>query len=205
MELIPVLCIVNIDKHFKSFKMETLMNENGVITENDLFLITRTQMLGLFLGVTKPEMINLVTETIPKMSKTGNPFYNQIVKKSKCNFLLCGDYSKRVNNNRVKEGKENDFVSQSPKGKVHLSPCVLTDEKTETKLYLMVERFDEIKPKVQYFHNDTLIEKEMFQQFLPKVYESNTQELDREVKPLTYLFESIVGFSFRGRKFSVID
>ena len=181
------------------------MNENGVITENDLVLITRTQMLGLFLGVSKPEMINLVTETIPKMSKTGNPFYNQIVKKSKCNFLLCSDYSKRVNNNLVKEDKENDFVSQSPKGKVHLSPCVLTDEKTETKLYLMVERFDEIKPKVQYFHNDTPIEKEMFQQFLPKVYESNTQGLDREVKPLTYLFESIVGFSFRGRKFSVIE
>ena len=181
------------------------MNENGVITENDLVLITMTQMLGLFLGVTKPEMINLVTETIPKMSKTGNPFYNQIVKKSKCNFLLCSDYTKRVNNNLVKEDKENDFVSQSPKGKVHLSPCVLTDEKTETKLYLMVERFDEIKPKVQYFHNDTPIEKEMFQQFLPKVYESNTQGLDREVKPLTYLFESIVGFSFRGRKFRVIE
>jgi hypothetical protein len=58
---------------------------------------------------------------------------------------------------------------------------------------------------VVYFHNDTPIEKEMFQQFLPKVYESNTQELDREVKPLTYLFESIVGFTFRGRKYSVIE
>lgn len=192
-------------QNLKSFKMETLMNENGVITKNDLVLITKTQMLGLFLGVTKPEMINLVTETIPKMSKTGNPYYGEIIKKSKCNFLICSDYSKRVNNNRVKEGKENDFVPQSPKGKKHLSGCVLTDEKTETKLYLMVERFDEVKPKVVYFHNDTPIEKEMFQQFLPKVYESNTQELDREVKPLTYLFESIVGFTFRGRKFSVIE
>ena len=182
------------------------MNENGVITNNEVVvLITRPQMRTLFMGVTKPEMINLVTETIPKMSKTGNPFYNQIVKKSKCNFLLCSDYTKRVNNNLVKEDKENDFVSQSPKGKVHLSPCVLTDEKTETKLYLFVERFDEIKPKVQYFHNDTPIEKEMFQQFLPKVYESNTQGLDREVKPLTYLFDSIMSFSFRGRKFRVIE
>jgi hypothetical protein len=186
--------------------METLMNENGVITNNEVVvLITRPQMRTLFMSVTKPEMINLVTETIPKMSKTGNPFYNQIVKKSKCNFLLCSDYTKRVNNNLVKEDKENDFVSQSPKGKVHLSSCVLTDEKTETKLYLFVERFDEIKPKVQYFHNDTPIEKEMFQQFLPKVYESNTQGLDREVKPLTYLFDSIMSFSFRGRKFRVIE
>jgi hypothetical protein len=186
--------------------METLMNENGVITKNDvLVLITRPQMKTLFMSVTKPEMINLVTETIPTMNKTGNPFYNQIVKKSKCNYLLCTDYSKRVNNNLVKEDKENDFVSQSPKGKKHLSECVLTDEKTETKLYLMVERFDEIKPKVQYFHNDTPIEKGLFQEFLPKVYGSNTQELDREVKPLTYLFESIVGFSFKGRKYSVIE
>ena len=182
------------------------MNENGVITKNDvLVLITRPQMKTLFMSVTKPEMINLVTETIPTMNKTGNPFYNQIVKKSKCNFLLCTNYGVRVNNNRVKEEKENNFVPQTPKGKKHLSPCVLTDEKTETKLYLFVERFDEIKPKVQFFHNDTPIEKEMFQEFLPKVYGSNTQELDREVKPLTYLFESIVSFSFKGRKYSVIE
>ena len=157
------------------------------------------------MSVTKPEMINLVTETIPKMSKTGNPYFEAIVKKSKCNFLLCTDYSKRVNNNRIKEDKENDFVPQAPKGKKHLSPCVLTDEKTETKLYLFVERFDEIKPKVAYYHNDEPIEKAMFQEFLPKQYESNTQDLDREVRPLTYLFDSIVAFSFRGRKFSVIE
>lgn len=193
-------------QNLKSFKMETLMIENGVITNNDVVvLITRPQMKTLFTGVTKPEMINLVTETIPSMSKTGNPYYGEIIKKSKCNFLLCTDYSKRVNNNRVKEEKENNFVPQSPKGKKHLSPCVLTDEKTETKLYLMVERFDEIKPKVVYFHNDTPIEKEMFQQFLPKVYDIGTQELDREVKPLTYLFDSIVGFTFRGRKYKVIE
>jgi hypothetical protein len=185
--------------------METLIENGIVVNANDLVLITRPQMLGLFLGVTKPEMINLVTETIPKMNKTGNPYFEAIVKKSKCNYLLCTDYGKRVNNNRVKEEKDNDFVPQAPKGKKHLSECVLTDEKTETKLYLFVERFDEIKPKVQYFHNDEPIEKEMFQEFLPKPSASNTQELDREVKPLTYLFNSIVAFSFRGRKFSVIE
>jgi hypothetical protein len=193
-------------QNLKSFKMETLQIKNGIVANaTDLVLITRPQMLGLFLGVTKPEMINLVTETIPKMNKTGNPYFEAIVKKSKCNFLLCTDYSKRVNNNRIKEDKENDFVPQAPKGKIHLSPCVLTDEKTETKLYLFVERFDEIKPKVQYFFNDEPIDKAMFQEFLPKQYESNTQELDREVKPLTYLFNSIVGFTFRGQKYSVIE
>lgn len=182
------------------------MIENGIVANaTDLVLITRPQMKSLFMGVTKPEMIHLVTETIPTMNKTGNPYYKEIVKKSKCNFLLCTDYSKRVNSNRTKEDKENDFVPQAPKGKKHLSPCVLTDEKTETKLYLMVERFDEIKPKVQYFFNDEPIDKAMFQEFLPKQYESNTQDLDREVKPLTYLFDSIVAFSFRGRKYSVIE
>lgn len=161
-------------------------------------------MIGLFMGVTKSEMINLVTETIPEMKKGGNPYHNQIVKKSKCNFLLCTDYSKRVNNNLVKEDKEKDFVSQSPKGKVHVSPCVLTDEKTGTKFYLMVERFDEIKPKVEYSFQNNSIDKVMFENFLPKTYKSNTQNLDREVKPLTYLFDSIVGFTFRGKKFKVI-
>jgi hypothetical protein len=189
-------------QNLKSFKMETLIEnviENEVIT-----LITKKQMIGLFMGVTKSEMINLVTETIPEMKKGGNPYHNQIVKKSKCNFLLCTDYSKRVNNNLVKEDKEKDFVSQSPKGKVHVSPCVLTDEKTGTKFYLMVERFDEIKPKVEYSFQNNSIDKVMFENFLPKTYKSNTQNLDREVKPLTYLFDSIVGFTFRGKKFKVI-
>ena len=181
------------------------MIENGVVANETIVLITRPQMKSLFMGVTKPEMINLVTETIPTMNKTGNPYYKAVVKKSKCNFLLCTDYSKRVNNNRLKEEKSNDFVPQAPKGKKHLSECVLTDEKTETKLYLMVERFDEIKPKVQFFFNDEPIDKAMFQEFLPKQYESNTQDLNREVMPLTYLFNSIVAFSFRGRKFSVIE
>ena len=195
-----------VTQNLKCFKMETLMIENGVITNNDVVvLITRPQMKTLFMEVTKPEMINLVTETIPKMNKTGNPYYGEIVKKSKCNFLLCTDYSKRVNVNRDKEDKEKDFVPQSPKGKKHLSPCVLTDEKTETKLYLFVERFDEIKPKVVYFHNDNPIEFEMFRNFLPPISDNKSQGLDREVKPLTYLFDSIVGFSFRGRKFRVIE
>lgn len=193
-------------QNLKSFKMETLLIENGIVVNaTDLVLITRPQMKNLFMSVTKPEMINLVTETIPAMNKTGNPYHNAIVKKSKSNFLLCTDYGKRVNNNRVKEEKDNDFVPQAPKGKKHLSPCVLTDEKTETKLYLMVERFDEIKPKVQFFFNDEPIDKAMFQEFLPKQYESNTQDLNREVMPLTYLFDSIVAFSFRGRKYSVIE
>jgi len=195
-----------VTQNLKSFKMETLMIENGVITNNEVVvLITRPQMKTLFMEVTKPEMINLVTETFPKMNKTGNPYYGEIVKKSKGNFLLCTDYSKRVNVNRDKEDKDKDFVPQSPKGKKHLSPCVLTDEKTESKLYLMVERFDEIKPKVVYFHNDNPIEFEMFRNFLPPISDNKSQGLDREVKPLTYLFDSIVSFSFRGRKFSVIE
>jgi hypothetical protein len=193
-------------QNLKSFKMETLMNENGVITNNDvLVLITRPQMVGLFMDVKRPEMINLVTETVPKMKKTNNPYFDCVVKKSKGNFLICTDYSKRVNNNRDKEQKETDFVPQSPKGKIHVSNCVLTDEKTQTKFYLMVERFDEVKPKVQYFFNDEPIDKDLIVDFLPKVYESNTQDLNREVMVLTYLFDSIIGFSFRGRKYSVIE
>lgn len=150
-------------------------------------------------------MINLITETNVKTNKTGNPYYGQIVKKSKCNFLLCTDYSKRVNNNRDKEEKEMDFVPQSPKGKKHISPCVLTDEKTETKLYLMVERFEEIKPKVQYFFNEDSIEFDMFKQFLPPISDNKSQDLDREVKPLTYLFDSIVGFTFRKKRYVVVE
>ena len=192
--------------NLKSFKMETLMIENGVITNNEkVLLITRPQMVGLFMGVTKPEMINLITETNVKTNKTGNPYYKQLVKKSKCNYLLCSDYTTRVNNNRVKEGKETDFVSEKSSGKFHISPCVLMDEKTQTKHYLMVERFVEVKPKVQYFFNEEPIEFDMFKQFLSPISENKSQGLDRKVIVNTPLFDSIVGFTFRGRKYSVIE
>ena len=182
------------------------MIENGVITNNvDLVFITRPQMVGLFMGVTKPEMINLITETKVKTNKTGNPYYKQLVKVSKCNYLLCSDYSTRVNNNRVKEGKETDFVSENLSGKFHISPCVLMDVKTQSKHYLMVERFVEVKPKVQYFFNEEPIEFEMFKQFLPPIGENKSQGLDRKVIVNTPLFDSIVGFTFRGVKYKVIE
>jgi hypothetical protein len=116
--------------------METLIEnviENEVIT-----LITRNQMIGLFMGVKNPEMINLSTETIPKMKKGGNPYFEQIVKKSKCNYLLCTNYSKRVNVNRGKEGKETDFKSQSSwyQNLLEDNNYLICNKKDETKTYI---------------------------------------------------------------------
>ena len=73
--------------------------------------------------------------------------------KSLDNYLMGNDYQIRVWGNGEKEGipsEENTFEVEEMKGKKHVSKVVCIDTKTESVYYLMVERFDEIPPKVEY-------------------------------------------------------
>ena len=166
--------------------------------------INLSQMLEILKAVSTHSFIHLETATTVRMNKTNNPYHNRIKKHSTGNFQLCPDYSKRVNNNRLKEGEQNDFVPQTPKGKKHLSPCVLIDTATESKYYLMVEYYEEIQRKVEYRFEGTVIPFENFKHYLPAESENKSQGLDRTVNVLTYGFESIVGFSLNGNKYIVV-
>ena len=62
-------------------------------------------------------------------------------------------------------------------------------------------------PEVEdkYFFNEEPIEFDMFKQFLPPISENKSQGLDRNVIVNTPLFDSIVGFTLRGKKYRVIE
>ena len=169
----------------------------------EIITINYEQMTELFSNVEKNTFINLVTVTDVRMNKTNNPFYGEVKKHSSCNFYLGSTYEDRVNSNREKEGKETDFVSEPPKGKKHISRFVLTDTQTETKRYLMVERFKEVKPIFNFFYKDRPIEYSEFENFVVKSSGSPKQDLEREIIVNTYSFESIKEFTFNGRKFIV--
>ena len=123
--------------------------------------------------------------------KIPNPFFGLIKKYSKSNIMLGTDYEKRVNNNLSKEEKETDFKAQENKVGSHVSKCVLFNENTQ-KHYLQYERFDEIKPQVEYKLNDSTVTKESFASYLPPVnnfYEN--QGLDRTVNVLSVTLDNI--------------
>ena len=132
-----------------------------------------------------------------------NPYYKLLKKVSMKTYLLVTDYQKRVHNNLVKEGKNPDtFEVQSPSGKVHISKCILTDTETNTKRYVMLEFFPETKGTTEYFQGNDQIGRELFSKWMTDYNSSNEKQgLDREVKPITPLFESVVSFRVNGTEY----
>lgn len=169
--------------------------------------ISKTELIGLLNGIEKSTFVHLLTETKVRMNKTGNPYFDKVIKKSSCNYLMGNDYENRVIVNGTKEGipsEENTFEVEEMKGKKHVSKVVCIDTKTESIYYLMVERFDEISPKVEYLCEGNPIEKQLFESYMVKVSESKKQPQERKVKVLTFKIDNIKEISFGKEKYQVV-
>lgn len=168
--------------------------------------INETELLTLLMGIEKSTFVHLVTETTLDMNKKGNPYFDKIIKRSSCNFLCGNDYETRVQKNYEKEGMNPEtFVVEPPTGKTHISKCVLenTNKNNGNIFYFMVERFDEIKPKVEYIYEGNPIDKTLFESFMKKVYESKKQEQDRKVQPITYKVSNIKEITLNGTHYII--
>ena len=166
--------------------------------------ITITELLNVLNQVNKPTFVHIVMETPVRMKKTDNPFFGLVTKRSSGNYLIGTDYEQRVNNNSEKEEKERDFVTETLKGKRHISKCVLIDTKTESVYYLMMERFDEIHPKVEFKQGEDPIEKQLFEQFMYPTYQSTKQGQERKVMVLTPKLSNIKEISIDKMKYEVL-
>jgi hypothetical protein len=166
--------------------------------------ISKNELLELLNGIEKSTFVHLLTETKVRMNKTNNPFFDKVIKKSSCNYLMGNDYQDRVIVNEIKEGLEGNFEVEEMKGKKHVSKVVCIDTKTESVHYLMVERFDEIKPQVEYTFEGNQIEKQLFESYMVKVSESKKQVQERKVKVLTFKIDNIKEISFGKQKYQVV-
>ena len=166
--------------------------------------ITQQELITLLSSIEKPTFTNVVMETKVRMNKTNNPYYDKVVKRSKCNYLMGNDYEKRVLVQYTKEGLESNFQTEKPSGKTHVSKCLLIDDKTQSTYYVMLERFDEIKPTNEYIFEGNEIEKQLFESYMTKVYESQKQEQERKVMVITPKLENIREISLNGTHY-VID
>jgi len=171
-------------------------------TEKQIVNVSLPEMVEVLKTVDNGTFINVVTLTDVRMNKTNNPFYGKVKKLSSTNYLTGVNYEKRVRSNMEKEGLNPDtFQVEKPSGKNHVSPCVLVDDKTGTTFYLMVERFDEVQPKVEFLMDGNPIEKQLFQDYMVKVSESKKQEQERKVMVITPKIENIVSFTLNGIKY----
>lgn len=137
------------------------------------------------------------------MRKTDNPFYSrEIVKITKANYLLGNSYVKRVKSNYEKEGMDfSTYVRGILPGRRHFRNCVFTDIKTESKFYLMVEFFQEIKPEMKFMEGANEIDRRVIQPFLKKYVVSQRQEQEKKVFVITPLVTNIKEITFGGIKY----
>jgi hypothetical protein len=165
--------------------------------------ITKNELITLLSEIEKPTFTNVVMETMVRMNKTNNPYYNKVVKRSKCNYSLGVNYESRVNNNYGKEGIENTFETEKPSGKTHISKCLLVSDKDNSVHYVMLERFDEIKPINEFIFEGNEIDKQLFQDFMVKYTESVKQEQERKVSVITPKIENIKEISLNGMRYII--
>jgi hypothetical protein len=100
---------------------------------------------------------------------------------------------------------ETDFVSSPLSGKEHISKCILTDTKTHTKRYLLVEWFKRSYPKTEFIHNGNSIDRQLFRDYEVKRKESEKQEIENKVNVVTYLIESVKEMRFNGTRYILQD
>ena len=165
--------------------------------------ISKNELITLLSTIEKPTFTNIVMETKVRMNKTNNPYFDKIVKRSKCNYSLGVNYENRVINNEVKEGLEGNFQTEKPSGKTHISKCLLVSDKDNSIHYVMLERFNEIKPTNEYICEGNQIEKQLFEGFMTKVYESTKQEQERKVMVITPNIENIKEISLNGVHYTI--
>jgi hypothetical protein len=165
--------------------------------------INQQELITLLTTIEKPTFTNIVMETKVRMNKTNNPYFEKVIKRSKCNYSLGVNYESRVNNNEVKEGLEGNFETEKPKGKTHISKCLLVNDTDNSTYYVMLERFDEIKPTNEYIFEGNEIDKQLFESYMTKVYESQKQEQERKVMVITPKLENIREISLNGVHYEI--
>jgi hypothetical protein len=131
-----------------------------------------------------------------KQLKTGNPLKSaKITKLVEYNMLLNANYQNMVNNRRVAEGKEADFVSKETwfvKVNDGFNGSIVANRKDAAALYLF---FACNAARTHTYFVDgveaTAEEIEIIKQFKPAAAKATNQGLDRDVIVRTVKFEGI--------------
>ena len=185
-------------------KMTTSVKQEVTINQMELISILNT--------IENPTFTYIVSETIVKLNKEKtregikefNPYHNQVTKLKKGRFLIGSDYEKRVQGNDIKEGGEGTFKSQESKVGVHISKCVLFNEKLN-KYYLSHERFPEVKPKSEFIFEGNTIDKMIFDKWISDSGNYENQPQERKVEWTTLTLSNIKEISLNGTKYLIKD
>lgn len=166
--------------------------------------ITHEELLVLLMNVDRPTFTNVVSQVVPKMNKTGNPYFGKVVKKSKGNYFIGGSYEDMVNNRMKKEGMEPTFESMecSVGQKVEGSKCLQYNDNTK-KHYLQYFIFETSKPKSTFEFEGNEIDKQLFESFMVKKSEKSRQPQENKHNPQSLTTTNIKEITLDGVHYEI--
>lgn len=163
-------------------------------------LLKRSELVALLSGGKGGRFVTLTTRTMPRMKKTGNPYFGRVERVAKRNGQIGVDYQNSVNNQLGREGKDTDFEAYPlPWGEHHNAYFVAH----KGNFYL------KYKPKstLADIWVDTETGEELsvdkLQEFLPKQSESR-QGTDNEIQWRTIAVDSISQIAVDGETYELV-
>ena len=161
-------------------------------------IITQSELATLIGEQKSATFATVILETIPKMNKKENPFYDNVVKSSIYNVCINFDYENAVNRQRNREGAIADFVAQEGWGEKDGKSLIIL----EGKYYLQFKL--EKKLESRYFDKQgNEIQLSQIADFLPKKNGNAKQQVEKEIIVLRPKFESIKGINMNGNEYIV--
>jgi hypothetical protein len=193
------------------------MSNSTQVSEKQVVSVNYAQLEEVIIGLEGQTLIPFMSgafrtkpSNMVKKSKVDgsiNPFWNTEIKKEQNRRVrLVVSYKDRVDSNSGKEGIETPYTPKALSGKKHLDYCnsILTDIETETKRYIMVEWFEEIKDKPsKYLLEGTELDKAIVNKFINYPPKPTQNDQERKVNVITILFDSIVSLNVNGKTYIV--
>ena len=162
-------------------------------------LLTQAALVEMLNGIRGATFATLITDTDPRLKKTGNPL-GTVRKVSRVNVTLGFQYAAAVNRQRTREGSEADFVAEARQWGTRIPGTFLVENKGKLYLETKVER------SLGHAYVDSKgrqLTDEEVAPYLPARGESR-QEVDREIIVRDYSLDSIRSISCKGETYLVM-
>lgn len=170
-----------------------IITHENILSINDL-----VELLSQYRGT---KICSLITHTAPRMRKTGNPFYGEILKISAMNGMINFNYAGNVNKQRERENKSQDFQS-SPSWFTHTNSFLVEHPETGQQ-YI---KFRLLKNPNSVFYNTRTGQIIDRHQIEPYLYDSSgyeSQDLDKPIRTITIKIENIKKLKVDGQEYEV--
>jgi hypothetical protein len=168
----------------------------------NIVFLSLLEWVELLNNVNVGQFAHLKTNTLVRMNKTENPYFNLVEKNTEVNVLLGGrSYAEGVVKGSAKEGiNASGFTAEKCKVGEHMSRVVLYNDNTK-KHYAQYEIFQEVKPKVTYIFDKKEIDRSIFQDYEIKKSSASRQPQQRKVFMPSVTLENIVSLTMNGTEY----